>query len=432
MAARQAVPVAPAATRHEFLVARELLWLNLFWFAHSLHWGALLAVVLPSQVEKLFGNKEINFPLVVAGGTLVAALVHPLAGALSDRTSARLGRRRPWLLWATVPNLLGLGLLAVAPSVGAMALAYVVVQAANNAASAPWGAIIADRVPSAQRGAAAGWCGLLAVLGTVAGALLAGLVVDKGSPLVVYRGQLLVAYGLIAAVQLAAVLATARLVREEPLRQARPFTWADLRRTYWVGPRAGSRDRDFFWVCLARLLVQQGIWGVFFYLQYYVEDVLGLPGERTVGAQFLPPAMLAAALTAYGAGALSDRWGRKPLVYLSGALMSLVCLGFIAYQRPAAIVPAALLFGAGYGAYGSVDWALACDVLPAGEDAGRDMGIWALMGILPQLVGVLLGGLTLAFFRGFPNHLGYTLLFCLTLAQMALGTTLISRVRGVR
>lgn len=407
----------------------QLFWLNLYWFANNLHWGALLAIAIPSQVEKLLGHKELNFPLVVAGGTLAALVVHPLAGALSDRTTARLGRRRPWLLWATIPNLAGLFALAVAPSVGTMALAFLVVQAANNAANAPWSASIADLVPAEQRGAASGWCGLLTVLGTVAGSLLAGAIVDKQAPLAVYRAHLLLLYGLIALVQLVAVLLTVWLVREQPRRVARPYTWRDLARTYWVNPRSSP---DFFWVCLTRLLVQLGIASVFFYLQYYFEDVLGLPGERTVGTVFLPLVMVASLLTVYGAGSLSDRIGRKRLVYASGALMSLVCLGFILVQRPAAVPIAALLFGVGYGAYTSVDWALACDALPTTEDYGRDMGLWAAAGILPQLVGIVLGGLTLAFFKRFPDHLGYTLLFVLTLGWFTLGTVLLARVKRIR
>jgi hypothetical protein len=93
---------------------------------------------------------------------------------------------------------------------------------------------------------------------------------------------------------------------------------------------------------------------------------------------------------------------------------------------------AAILSGIGYGAYTSLEWALACDVLPSGEDYGRDMGIWAMMGILPQLLGVVFGGATLRLFRGSPDHLGYTLLLCVTLFNFILGTALVSRVRGAR
>lgn len=421
--------VTPVLIPHSTLRTPHLIWLNLFWFANNLHWGALLSIIVPSQVDKLFGNKELNYPLVVVGGTLAAVIVHPLAGALSDRTTARLGRRRPWLLWATLPNVIGLGLMAVAPSVPLLALGYLIVQIANNAANAPWSAIIADLVPSGQRGAASGWNGLLTVLGTVVGALVGGLIVNKDRPLDEYRAQLLLMYGLIAAVQVVAVLLTVWRVRERPIATARPFGRADIIRTYWVGPSAG---RDFFWVCLTRFLVQQGIWGVFFFLQYYFDDVLGLPGERTMGTQFLPLVMVAAMTTVYFAGTLSDRVGRKPLVYLSGAMMSVVCFAFIFFQVPAAVPIVAVCFGIGYGAYTSVDWALACDVLPDDQEYGRDMGIWAIAGILPQIFGIVLGGITLAFFKSFPGHLGYTLLFVLTLVWFILGTALVARVKGVR
>jgi MFS family permease len=151
-----------------------------------------------------------------------------------------------------------------------------------------------------------------------------------------------------------------------------------------------------------------------------------------MGTQFLPLVMLAALTTVYFAGSLSDRYGRKPLVYLSGAMMSIVCFAFILFQNPLAVPICGILFGIGYGAYTSVDWALACDVLPDEQEYGRDMGIWAIAGILPQIFGIVLGGITLAYFTTFPNHLGYTLLFVLTLVWLILGTALITRVKQVR
>src|SRR6185437_13307454 len=98
-----------------------------------------------------------------------------------------------------------------------------------------------------------------------------------------------------------------------------------------------------------------------------------------------------------------DRVGRKRLVYIAGAMMTVVALIFIFLQNfPAALV-AALFFGLGYGAYTSVDWALATDVLPPTDEAGKNMGIWTAAGIIPQVIGVLLGGLLTFEFHNLPN-----------------------------
>ncbi len=46
MAATTAARATAPLTDGPRLAAREFLWLNLVWFANSLHWGALLAQVL--------------------------------------------------------------------------------------------------------------------------------------------------------------------------------------------------------------------------------------------------------------------------------------------------------------------------------------------------------------------------------------------------
>ena len=70
-------------------------------------------------------------------------------------------------------------------------------------------------------------------------------------------------------------------------------------------------------------------------------------------------------------------------------------------------------------------------VLESAQRSGVERGL-AIAGILPQIFGIVLGGLTLAFFKSFPNHLGYTLLFVLTLIWFILGTVLIAQVKQVR
>ncbi len=428
----EAKPVAQAAAQGtgsaRKLSAMEHVWMNLFWFANNVHWGALLSIVIPSQVEKLLGHKEVNLPLVVVWGTVVAVLVHPWAGALSDRIRSRMGRRRPFLLLGTVFNVAGLIYMATTDSLWSMAVAFILVQFANNFANSPYVAIIADRVPPAQRGVASGWFGLMSVLGTIVGAAVAGLLVNKAAPPDVYRAQLLLTYGLLAAVQTVAVLLTWWQVREEPAPGGPPLTWREFKGLFWIDPR---KHPDFFWVYITRFLVQQGQWAIFFYLQYFFEDVMGLPGELTV-FQFTAATMVAATLAVLAAGVLSDRTGRKALVYLSGGMMTLVALLFALFPLPQLVLVAGALFGVGYGAYSSVDQALATDVLPNQDDYGKDMGIWQIASILPQITGIVIGGLTLDYFRSLPGHTGYSILMGLTTVFFGLGTVFIYRVKGVK
>ncbi len=410
------------------LSVMEHVWMNLFWFANNVHWGALLSIVIPSQVDKFLGNKELNLPLVVVWGTVVAVLVHPWAGALSDRIRSRMGRRRPFLLVGTVFNVLGLLYMATTESITSMIVAFIVVQFANNWANSPYVAIIADLVPKNQRGKASGYYGLMTVLGTVVGALVAGMLVDKRAPVDVYKTQLLMTYSILAGIQTVCVVITWWKVKEEPAPGGPPLTWKEFRGLFWIDHR---QHPDFFWVYVTRFMVQQGQWAIFFYLQYYFEDVMGLPGEETVFL-FTVAVMASAILAVLTAGTLSDKIGRKILVYIAGGLMTVVSLLFAFLPYPQIILVAGAIFGLGYGAYSSVDQALATDVLPSKDHYGRDMGIWQIASILPQISGIVIGGLTLNALRGAPGHLGYTSLMLATTLFFGLGTVFIYRVTGVR
>jgi MFS family permease len=426
--------------------------LNVFWLANNFHWQALLAIVLPSMVAKFLGdaNKDINLALVVIWGTLVAVVVNPLVGAVSDYATFRMGRRRPFMIIGTILNVIVLVLFAFAPSwfsSSALLLTFIVLflllQFTNNLANSPWSAIIADNVPQHQRGITAGFNGLFTLLGTAVGSVVAGIIVNKHDSLPVYRNEIVQIFLLIAVVQIVFVAYTIITVKETPLPPGKGATVQILPalKKFLFKP---SQYPDLSWVLLARLLMMMGIWGVFYFLQYYFDDVLGGPGVKTIilnssftgeqfsGVLFLPILLIFALPTSLIAGWISDHWGRKGLVYISGAVMTVVCLFFIIFQSQYGALLAGAFFGIGYGAYTSVDWALTTDVLPSTNEAGKFMGIWSAMGILPQVIGITIGGVILQVLRGLPNHFGYTTLFIVTILYFGLGTLVIKQVRGVK
>lgn len=245
--------------------------INVFWIANNFHWQALLAIVIPSMVAKLLdpAQKDINLALVVVWGTLVAVVVNPLIGAISDYAPFRMGRRRPFMLIGTVVNVIALALFAYSPSFTSsraillliFALLFLLLQFSNNLANAPWSAIIADKVPQNQRGLTAGFNGLFTLLGTVVGSVVAGIIVNKNDSLPLYKNEIVEIFMIIAVVQIIFVAYTALTVKETPLQKVNRAEFqlvASLRR-FLFKP---TQYPDLSWVLLARLLVQMGIWGV--------------------------------------------------------------------------------------------------------------------------------------------------------------------------
>src|SRR5439155_6648773 len=119
-------------------------------------------------------------------------------------------------------------------------------------------------------------------------------------------------------------------------------------------------------------------------------------------------------------------------------------LAFIFCQSLVAVFVVAAVFGLGYGAYYSVDWALGCDVLPHKENAAKDMGIWHISMVLPQSIALPIAGAVLGHFGhtmtpdadgqlvAHYTAAGYTAIFCMSAFFLLLGALLLRNVRGVR
>lgn len=99
---------------------------------------------------------------------------------------------------------------------------------------------------------------------------------------------------------------------------------------------------------------------------------------------FLPSALIA--------GALYTGIGSKPVVCFAALAMATAFLVFIVSPSWTIILLIGVIFGLEYGAYTSVDWALAVDMLPNPYRAGRDLGLWGFTTSLPQTIAPFYGG----------------------------------------
>jgi EmrB/QacA subfamily drug resistance transporter len=108
------------------------------------------------------------------------------------------------------------------------------------------------------------------------------------------------------------------------------------------------RNGSFVGANLVAMLVSLGMFGVFFFVSLYIQNILGWSPTKA-GASFLPMTILII-LVAPAAGKLSDRVGSR---WLMGTGMTLVSISLLLYQRVGlhstfwTLLPAMLLGGVG-------------------------------------------------------------------------------------
>src|ERR1700674_4800444 len=137
-----------------------------------------LLVTLPLKINALVGIKAApNSLALVAGiGALVSMVANPFFGRMSDRSSSRLGMRRPWMVIGLVGGSFGILLLALAPNIPVVLLGWCMAQLFFNALLAAQVAVLPDQVQRAQRGLVSGVLGVCLPTAAVTGTFLVRLV----------------------------------------------------------------------------------------------------------------------------------------------------------------------------------------------------------------------------------------------------------------
>ena len=113
-------------------------------------------------------------------GLILAVLVQPIIGALSDRMGGRWGRRRPFLILGTVLTAGSLFIIAFSSALPLIGLGVLILYLGTNLAQIPGQALVPDHVPEIQHGKAAGFKATFELLAFVIGRLVSGELVALG------------------------------------------------------------------------------------------------------------------------------------------------------------------------------------------------------------------------------------------------------------
>ncbi|AIZ45396.1 MFS transporter [Deinococcus radiopugnans] len=394
--------------------------LSAFWFGTAFHWLVLLLILMPANVEMFVGEarKGTYLGALVAIGAVMALILPPLVGARSDRT----GRRLPYLRLGVAVNLMGLAVMGFAAmTLSGMngfwvyVLGFLLVQFGNNYATAPYSALIPQLVPPEQRGRYSGVMALLQAAGQLLGAVAAFAVGILKLPVIV-------SFVLIGVVLLVPALITMRGIPEA----TNPVPLATAGgRTLSIGELFAHQA--FLWVFLTRVLFSLGQYSVQPFLQYYNRDVMRQADAGTSTSIMLACIIVGSIVSALIGGRISDRVGRKPVIYVAGAAMAAAALLLLVAPSYPVALALALFFGLGFGAFTSVDWALGSDAMPSASSYARDMGIWHVAFVAPQMTSAPQGAL-LDWGNARGDNFGYTLVFGIAALFFIAGVLLVRKV----
>ncbi len=403
------IPAKAVSAGFQFLLslANLVVWLSIL---------PISQILLPTQVAALdAANKFSNLSIAVAIGVLAAVITNPIAGALSDRTTSRLGRRRPWFIAGTLLSMAALALMANASSFIALVLCWAIFHVAANAILAALSAVVPDQVPVRQRATVSAFVSLSLPLGAVIGALLVTRVVNSTQlSYFVFIGILLVVMALLVL-----------LIHDKPLpKDAAPrFNLGAFLAGFWVNP---VKYPDFGWAWLTRFLVYLGYFISLGYLLYFLQDAVhyqkAAQGVTTFQVILTGTLLIASVIS----GFLSDKLQRRKIFVIGASLVIVLAFLILAFfQTWPAVELAAAVLGIGFGAYLGVDIALITQVLPSASARGKDLGVINIANALPQVVGSAVAALVINSFHS------YTLLFVFAAILASLGAVLIQRIKSV-
>lgn len=369
-------PFASGSTKWVLLVSMTVV----FFLLLSLYCG-VLSVLLPNQIERLdHAHKAGDLALVFAITSIFSTITTPVAGALSDRTRSRFGRRTPWIVLGSVIGAVCLVTVSQMTALWAITLFWVGATIALNSMQAAITTIVADRFHEDQRGVASGFVGAGMTAGCTVGIIVAGLIAPN----------LTAAYVLFAAAIAVACVAFVFINREPQYSRgpAGPFRPFEFLRGFWISPR---KHPDFAWAFLGRFTIYMGYQAIVTYLLYILQDYIRLSVAQSNDtiARLSTITFVALVISAFGSGFLSDRWGRrKPLVFLSSITMGAAMIVPLLAPTVTGMIGYAVLIGLGYGAFMSVDMALMTQVLPKadGGDTGKDLGLLTTAVNVPQIL----------------------------------------------
>jgi MFS family permease len=424
--------------------------ININYLALTTRSQTLAPLIIPVLVQQFLGDegKGAAVGTIRLWALMAAVLAQALFGLLSDRSRSKFGRRRPYILFGSVSEvivfmLIGFAAVTFDGNTGYMVLfvLYIISMLSANLGHAATQSLIPDLVPEEKRGMASGIKALFEL--PIPVILVAVLIAPQ-----VAKNNLWLALGMTSIVVLLGAGLT-MLVKEKPVTDdPAPIDWKSflnlilmtvvftavilgmgeivnsignlatrfdvnflmvvagilgmavavvigvrLSITTALGFKETSQRKSYVWWVINRLAFMVGLTNLATFMVYFLQEKFSLVREAAAApaSQVTMLVGVFVLLLAIPTGWLSDRFGKKLLLVISGLVAAGGVAVLLLFPGMLAVYLAGGMIGAAAGIFYSANWALGTNLVPS-ENPGKYLGIQNLAGAGAGAIGAYLGG----------------------------------------
>lgn len=347
----------------------------------------MTSLFLPALLQELDAeNKVALLATFAAVGSIISVISNMAAGALSDNTKSRFGKRAPWIVGGAFVFMLAMIAASFSENVTMLFVSWMVGQVALNFIVAPMVAWLDFAAEKRKGTASSAYGGLGMALGNngfnVIGAMFLGQ----------FRLGFII-FGIITFV--GSLLAT--LIVHEPSNLHdqdevktvhHSHSLASLKQVF----PAWRIGRDYYLALIGKIFMGVANFAITGYILYIMTDFLLLGDQTPAGIQLINTIMFfIGVFMGFFAGPIADKCKiLKYPVAISALFLALGALALFVLRDMTGITIYAFYAGIGMGLWNSLDNFLNLRVIPDKDRVGFFLGVYNIGNSLPQAIGPII------------------------------------------
>ncbi|WP_267202489.1 MFS transporter [Limosilactobacillus kribbianus] len=380
------------------------------------------SLFLPALIQKIDAPHKVELVSLFATlGMIFAAISNMVAGALSDRTHSRFGKRTPWIIGGALCFMLAMIGASFCNSIPALLVAWMVGQIALNFIVAPMVAWI-DFAPEGGRAtASSAYGGLGMALGNNGFNVVGALFLSNFRLGFVIFGIFTLIGTLIAVLIVHEPSSLNDLNKQN--RKKEKFSWHDLATIF---PR-WSIGRDYYLALIGKLFQGVGNFAITGYILYIMTDFLHRGSQTQSSIQLINAIMLAfGILMGFVAGPIADKLKiLKYPVALSTISLAIAALSMFILRNTAGIIIYAFFAGLGMGLWNALDNLLNLEVIPDQNRVAFFLGVYNLGNTITQAIAPVIAGAVISLY-------GYSAVFVVSFVFALIGGICMLSIKSVK